>query len=138
MGEHQTLHLAEDLVNGCKICCRSQEETVSFISRRRSTKGKGIWMARMLHLTYAGGRLIVPAVTPYDREQMVEHVLNTVRAKRAVEVKLAGRAWKATLADARRMANCLRCGGPIDSVVCKSLHNSQRTALCVNCALGRA
>jgi hypothetical protein len=92
----------------------------------------------MVHITYAGGGLIVPAVTPYDREQMVQHVLSTVRAKRAVEVQLAGRAWKATLAGTGNVPNCLRCGWPINSVVCKSLEDNQQTALCVNCALGRA
>ena len=42
------------------------------------------------HLTFVGGEVRLPARTPYDRQQLIEHVRDCVRSRQHVRE----RGWK--------------------------------------------
>jgi hypothetical protein len=86
------------------------------------------------HLSFAGGGIILPARSPYDREVLVEHVLNRVHVKGRVQVLVDERSWIVQLGDARRPLSCQHCGRRADSACYFWAGDGAR--FCVPCALG--
>ena len=63
------------------------------------------------HISFAGGSTFVPARSPYDRELLVENVLDRVRVKGRVQVLLSNERWIVCRA---RGGQCAACGGGTD------------------------
>ena len=66
-------------------------------------------MNSMAHISFAGGGLLVPARDPYERELLVEHVVDRARRMGAVRVVVHGRAWSVRLTPETFTACCGRC-----------------------------
>jgi hypothetical protein len=94
-------------------------------------------MAQIAHISYAGGGLIIPARSPYDRQEMVAHVLGTARSKQKVMVTVGRGTWNLRPADQNSPALCKHCERPINSVVCEPLTQGHKTMFCVVCAFGK-
>src|SRR5215470_7115898 len=86
-------------------------------------------------IAFAGGGLILPAHTPYDRQMLVEHVLGCTRSKQHVRIHVDHTTWLIERADQQRPVVCSGCARRIDDGVCR---RRRRSAVhCVACALGR-
>jgi hypothetical protein len=71
-------------------------------------------MNGVVHVTFVGGGIVLPARDPYDREMLVEQVAERVRRKGVVGVAVHGRTWRARrIGDAATTA-CTRCRRPVN------------------------
>lgn len=61
-----------------------------------------------VHVTFAGGGIVLPAREPYDRELLVEHVAERVRWNGVVRVAIHGRTWSVRRIDDTVTAACTR------------------------------
>jgi hypothetical protein len=84
------------------------------------------------HISFAGGSTFVPARSPYDRELLVENVLDRVRVKGRVQVLLSNERW--LVCQARGGCQCAACGGGTDAPCYRT--GAADSALCVSCAFG--
>jgi len=85
------------------------------------------------HVSFAGGGLFVPARSPYDREMLVEHVLDRVRSKGSVQVLVDERRWLVDSLRGTRAVRCERCDCVVDCV--SRCHADDSVGYCVACAL---
>ncbi len=86
----------------------------------------------MAHVSYAGGGIFLPVRSPYDRQMLVEHVGECVRAKGQVQVLLGHQRW---LVHRNRGATfCAGCGCPA-ACACTAGPDTS-VVYCVKCALG--
>jgi hypothetical protein len=60
------------------------------------------------HISFAGGGLILPAQTPYDRELVFEHIEASAKQHARIELSAKGRHWTISLKSAHREL-CARC-----------------------------
>ena len=87
------------------------------------------------HLSFPGGGVFLPARDPYDRQTLIEHVTQRVRAKGPVQVLVDNHRWMIQEAGAaNRMATCAACGLSVDAACYSNVSNG--TPYCVHCALG--
>ena len=85
------------------------------------------------HLTFAGGGLLLPARTPYDRQILTEHVLDRARHSKQVRVAMGRKTWIVDRPSAQRSSVCSRCKQPLTTAV---LHlSSDSVVYCALCAL---
>jgi hypothetical protein len=84
-------------------------------------------------MSFRGGGLILPARSPYDRQILIEHVVDRANVSGDVQVLLDGQRWQVQAQRGQLMAGCAHCGAPLYSA-CYSAAN--RVAFCVNCAFG--
>ena len=84
------------------------------------------------HISFVGGSTFVPARSPYDRELLVENVLDRVRVKGRVQVLMSNERW--LVCRTRGACQCATCGGGTDAPCYRA--GSAESALCVLCAFG--
>lgn len=85
------------------------------------------------HLTFAGGGLLLPARTAYDRQVLREHVLNRARHVEHLQVKVGRTTW---MVERRSEARPLVCGVCKRRLMVAGLHAPPKhDVYCVACAL---
>lgn len=84
------------------------------------------------HVSFAGGGLFVPVRSPYDRQLLVDHVLDRVRVKGTVQVLVDRERWLVQRLRDSHTAGCCRCGSAVDAACCRAVHHTAR--YCVACA----
>ena len=84
------------------------------------------------HVSFSGGGIFVPARTPYDRQMLIEHVVDRVRAKGQVQVLVDSQRWLVHLLRERSATKCWSCGIAPDSVCYPTAASD--VVLCVRCA----
>jgi hypothetical protein len=86
-------------------------------------------------ISFPGGGLVVPAHTPYERQQLLEHVRGCLRRAGTVRVRLDCTTWLVEWPDSGRPV-CGGCGQPIRHAVS---HRSGKAGVpyCLTCALAR-
>jgi len=84
------------------------------------------------HISFAGGSTFVPARSPYDRELLVENVLDRVRVKGRVQVLVSNERW--LVCRTRGGCQCAACGGGTDAPCYRT--GAAESALCALCAFG--
>ena len=87
------------------------------------------------HLTFVGGGLRLPARTPYDRQQLIEHVHACMGRTPQVHVRVDRAAWLIARPDNQQTIVCRGCARQIRRAVCRRPRTA--TAFCVACALQR-
>ena len=88
------------------------------------------------HVSYPGGGVFLPARDPYDRQTLIEHVNQRVRAKGRVQVLIDSHRWMVQ-PNSLPLANaCAVCGQTADTA-CYSA-GGYGAPYCVACALGGA
>ena len=97
--------------------------------RGRNTLLKGI-----VHLSFPGGGMFLPARTPYDWQTLVEHVKDRVRSKGEVQVLIHDHRWLVRWCEASARSVCAVCGLASESTCHSSTSGS--TVYCVSCAFG--
>src|SRR2546422_8387338 len=85
------------------------------------------------HVSYPGGGLFVPVRTPYDRQMLVEQVVERVRTKGRVQVLVDERRWMACHLSRGSRVSCARCGTSTDSACTSPL--TGKAVYCAKCAL---
>ncbi len=85
------------------------------------------------YIVFAGGGLILPAQTPYDRQVLREHVLNRAHHKEDLRIDVDRRTWLVDRSDERRKSLCERCKRQITVAALHAPHST--ICLCVSCAL---
>jgi hypothetical protein len=72
-------------------------------------------MMGVAHISFAGGGLIVPAQTPYERELLIEHIEASAKARGSIGLDLDGRQWTVSSKDGRHegCASCDRWPGDL-------------------------
>jgi hypothetical protein len=88
----------------------------------------------MAHVSYAGGGIFLPARSPYDRQMLVEHIGECVRAKGQVQVLMGRQRWVVQRNWGPGAAPCAECGC-FAAGVCSAGANGGGV-YCVKCALG--
>src|SRR5262249_23059910 len=86
------------------------------------------------HVSYPGGGIFVPARTPYDRQMLVEQVVERVHAKGAVQILIDDRRWIVRSLSRPSRSGCAHCGASINSA-CTST-TTGKAVYCMKCALG--
>jgi len=84
------------------------------------------------HISFVGGSTFVPARSPYDRELLVENVLDRVRVKGRVQILMSNERWLACRAYS--YCQCSACGRGTDTPCYRP--GTSEEALCVRCAFG--
>ncbi len=92
-------------------------------------------MPGVAHISFPGGGLVLPVRSPYDRQMLVEHVVDRVRSKGQIQVILDNRRWAVRLRDSTSAVSCSRCGYSVDAA-CYTAGNTNKAAHCVRCAFG--
>lgn len=87
------------------------------------------------HLTFVGGEVRLPARTPYDRQQLIEHVRGCVRSRQQVRVRVDHATWLVDRAVTQPLLVCRGCARRISYAVCR--RPTTVTAFCIDCALSR-
>ena len=95
-------------------------------------------MARMAdgvaHISFRGGGTFVPVRNPYDRQTMIEHVLERVRSRGRVQVLLGHCRWLVDWSEDTAVP-CSSCGCTL-AASCTARVAQRWTPLCVWCAFG--
>jgi hypothetical protein len=86
------------------------------------------------HVSFSGGGVFLPARDPYDRQTLIEHVMQRVRAKGRVQVLVDNHRWMVQRAPSNARTACAACGQAADAA-CYS-NTSASAAYCMYCALG--
>ncbi|HVO28176.1 MAG TPA: hypothetical protein VMW56_31605 [Candidatus Margulisiibacteriota bacterium] len=86
------------------------------------------------HVSFPGGGVFLPARDPYDRQTLIEHVKQRVRAKGRVQVLVDNQRWMVQPAPPSPASTCALCGQMADTTC--HLSGDYGTPLCVHCALG--
>ena len=87
------------------------------------------------HVSFSGGGLFLPARDPYDRQTLIEYVVQRVHTKGRVQVLVDKHRWMVQ-ANALQQpgAPCVACGQATDAA-CYSA-TSDAAGYCLRCALG--
>ncbi len=88
------------------------------------------------HISFRGGGLFVPVRTPYDRQMLVEQVVERAQTKGEVQVLVDNQRWMVQSRGGTLPECCPRCGSRCHSVCYSAAIN--HAAICVDCALGTA
>ena len=88
------------------------------------------------HVSFSGGGIFLPARDPYDRQTLIEHVTQRVRAKGRVQVLVDNHRWMVQASTASLPTTCTACGEAADAACYASASNGR--AYCMPCALGGA
>jgi TPP-dependent indolepyruvate ferredoxin oxidoreductase alpha subunit len=91
--------------------------------------------ASVAHISFAGGGFIVAAHTPYERQLLVEHVLDRARTHQRVQVAVGRQTWLIERPDGQTRPRCDGCKRCINVATCRSRHDSASAVYCVACAL---
>ena len=86
-------------------------------------------MKGLAHISFAGGGLILPLQTPYERELLFEHVEVSAKRHGGVRLNVNRRHWTISMHNGRREA-CASCRQWLDTLV----YRSDGRILCGQCA----
>ena len=92
-------------------------------------------MAKIAHITFADGGVILPASTPYELEIAREHIRGLASTKRSLAILIDGKRWAVALVDTQcSMGDCATCRKPFNDLACQ---RRQFLGLmhCIVCAL---
>ncbi len=85
------------------------------------------------HVTFAGGGLVLPARTAYDRQLLRDHILNSLRREDEVLISVGAETWTVERPIRGHRPNCEGCRRQLAAAV---LHKADTDAsYCVACAL---
>ncbi len=87
-------------------------------------------------IVFAGGRLVLPAHTPYDRQVLVDHVLDYARRRQPLRVRVDYTTWMVERPDVQFPIICRGCTRRVDRAACRRPGNPT-AVYCVACALAR-
>jgi hypothetical protein len=105
--------------------------SIAEIGTRLAPHESGVGMRA--HMTFAGGGLVLPARTPYERELLREHVLSYARDKNPLQLTVGRTTWVIDRPSANRPVVCERCQRQLTAA---ALHTPQSSeCYCVACAL---
>jgi hypothetical protein len=90
-------------------------------------------MTGVARLVFAGGRAFLPLHDSYDRQMLVEHVLDGIRSNGRIQVTINKRSWAVCRSRAPMDACCCGCGH-FTSSVCHAAEDGD-ACYCVPCAL---
>lgn len=85
------------------------------------------------HLTFAGGGLLLPAGTPYERQILRDYALNLVRVKENVRIEVDRKTWMLERSSGERAVPCHACKQEVK--VAALYRPGQKTRYCAACAL---
>src|ERR1041385_6477881 len=85
------------------------------------------------YISFAGGGMLVPVRSPYDRQMLVEHIAARVRSKGRVQVLLDEQRWMVHYQRGALRICCSSCGDTAESACYRE---PDAAAYCVGCALG--
>ena len=85
------------------------------------------------HVSFPGGGTFVPARTPYDRQILIEHVVDRVRTKGHVQVLVDDQRWLVRLLRDPSTARCGSCAKGLNAVCYATAPDEM--VYCVRCAL---
>jgi hypothetical protein len=88
------------------------------------------------HVSFPGGGVFLPARGPYDRQTLIEHVNERVRAKGRVQVLIDNHRWMVQRNSPPSVSACALCGEAADATCSSS--GGYGGPYCVGCALGGA
>lgn len=86
------------------------------------------------HVSFAGGSIFVPARNPYDRQMLMEHIAERVRAQGHVQVLVDDQRWLVRLSRGSSADCCSNCGYSLDAAGYAAVTGA--AAFCVSCAFG--
>ena len=86
------------------------------------------------HVSFSGGSVFLPARTPYDRQVLLEHIVDRARAKERVQVLLEKLRWMVHLRRGPATAYCSACGRLLNAACYSTAEDGQ--AHCLGCAFG--
>jgi hypothetical protein len=88
------------------------------------------------HVSFSGGGAFLPARDPYDRQTLVDHVRQRMRATGQVQVLVDDDRWMVRPALPSMRMSCARCGHALTA----ACYSSSRGAVahCLSCAFGIA
>lgn len=86
------------------------------------------------HVSFLGGGIVLPARNPYDRQVLVEHVVDRVRKKGRVQVLVDDQRWMVHLDRNPGALACARCADSLGAACYAA--GSGGAAYCVECAFG--
>jgi hypothetical protein len=86
-------------------------------------------MRGLARIFSAGGTLLVPAETPYDRELLFESVEDSTRRYGTVRLELNRRDWRISLVNDSAL-RCAACGRAADRVI----YTAEDLRVCAGCA----
>ncbi len=87
-------------------------------------------------IVFASGGLVLPANTPYDREQLLEHVRGCIRREGQVRIRVDHATWLVERADDRRRLVCHGCAQRPHDGLCRR-PGKTGGVYCLACALVR-
>ena len=90
--------------------------------------------AGVASIVFASGRLVLPAQSLYDRQVLVDHVLDYARRGQQVRVRVDYTTWM--VAQPEHPVVCQGCPRRVERAACRHLGKCT-TAYCVTCALAR-
>jgi hypothetical protein len=85
------------------------------------------------HVSFPGGGFFLPARDPYDRQTLIEHVTQRVRAKGRVQVLVDSSRWIVEPTTSLSANTCTRCGETMDAACYPT--SGSGVPYCVRCAL---
>ena len=86
------------------------------------------------HVSFPGGSIFLPARSPYDRQMLIEHIVQRARAKERVQVLMGGLRWMVHLCRETAPAHCSTCDCVLNSTCYSTAEND--AAYCLGCAFG--
>jgi hypothetical protein len=100
---------------------------------RDSAKGVAITKG-IAHVSFPGGSMFLPARNPYDRQMLLEHIVDRAQAKERVQVLVDDLRWMVHLRRGPATAHCSACGGALNSACYSTAEDGE--AHCLGCAFG--
>lgn len=88
------------------------------------------------YIVFAGGRLVLPAHTLYDRQMLMDHVLDYARRQPPLRVRVDHATWTVERPNAQAPVICRECARRVDRAVCRR-SGTPHAVYCVPCALAR-
>lgn len=93
-------------------------------------------MVANARMVFSDGILVVPAETPYDRQQLVEHVRARIGRQQQVRVRVDRTTWLVDRIDPSGRLVCSSCAQRPTYGVCRRVGKTQGVH-CLTCALAR-
>jgi hypothetical protein len=92
-------------------------------------------MKHVARLCCTSGQTLLPCRTPYDHEQLFEHLLHRVRRAGTVAFEVGAHTWCVTLTDRSDGHACSPCGSPLHGLAFRA--GDELSCLpCVRASLG--
>ena len=83
-------------------------------------------------VSFLGGSMVLPARNPYDRQLLVEYLVDRARAKDRVQVLVGDLRWMVHPRQGAPVARCCACGGDLHAS-CYST-DERGAGFCLGCA----